>query len=144
MSTRRVVLGRRADGTYGMRCALPGKDALTADANDADALSFNSDWTNLLKVHLIGIAAVPQIISTGFSVTILFPALGYVPYAEARSASGSVVYDDLLVTLPRPPNGNTTAVITNLMVSVLVDRLVVGRNVAGLNVLYAVYKERAI
>lgn len=140
MATRRVVIGRQSDGSYGLRSSVTGYDALAADGNDSDKLSFNSDWTNLLKIHAVGIAStgVRQYLGTSPAI-IPFPALSYVPFAEARSMSGDVVFDDFLIPHGLTGGGSTTS--TNLLVSVTSNHLKVTRNQAGVNILYAIYRE---
>jgi len=70
--TRRVVLGKQQSGGYALRVSLPGVDALTADANNPNQLSFNSDWTDLAKIHQMGQAFVYAAPTTTY---IYFPAV---------------------------------------------------------------------
>lgn len=59
MSECSTYLGNYGDpaGTIGLKTSIPGFDArdLSGD-NDSNKRSFNSNWTNLVKVRLIGVA----------------------------------------------------------------------------------------
>jgi hypothetical protein len=105
MSTRRVVIGKQGDGTFGLRIALPGFDALTDDANDSNKFSFNSDWADLVKVHAIGTFTLSSSSST-VPVTVVIPTLSYIPTMDIRLISGNTVYDDHMVI--DTPLGSTT------------------------------------
>lgn len=89
MAVRRAILGKYNDGTYGLRCSLPGKDA--AFGSDEE-MSFDSNWTDIAKIHQIGIAGI----GSSLAYTIPFPDLGYKPFMEARVVSGTTVYDDYI------------------------------------------------
>lgn len=94
----RAVIGKYNDGvTYGLKVSLPGINALTDDDNDGTKFSFNSQWSDFVKIHAIGIATinVPDYAGslTG-SVTINFTALAYKPFLEIRRYVGNVVWDD--------------------------------------------------
>ncbi len=100
MSDRRVVLGKRADGSIGLDVSLPGYDAFTADRNDATKFSFSSDWTDIVKYSQFGKVIVPV---SGAAPTpyetihtiVPIPNLGYIPHFEARQWNGANrVYDD--------------------------------------------------
>jgi hypothetical protein len=83
---RRVVLGKYADGVnYGLRVSLPGVDAYLASSS-AGGFSFDSNWTDIVKTHMVGTAVLPSLPS--------WTDLGYKPYVEIRQISGSVVLDD--------------------------------------------------
>ncbi len=87
---RRVCIGRLPDGNYGMWCSAPGVDVMTvADPLDGNLLTFNSNWTDIAKVHQTGVASeypgAPQV---------SWPDLGYIPFLEVRVISGGRVYDD--------------------------------------------------
>lgn len=145
MSTRRVVIGRQNDGTYGLRAALPGEDALTADEDDSDALSFNSDWTNALSVHMVGTATIGTTWPDSSHGFVFFPALAYIPYAEVRAVSGNTVFDDLLssikwFTASTPANPvNCTVTWFHALMSTNHIRFSSCRSTIG--VMYAVYKK---
>lgn len=55
-------IGNYGDGTIGFKTATPGNDVLIrADDDDVTKRSFNSEWTNILKIKSIGIVqAVAQ------------------------------------------------------------------------------------
>lgn len=84
MMRRRVIFGRQTDGVVSLRVSLPGHDPQTADPDDPNALSFNSDWP-LLRIHALGRFS-------GSSA--VFPTLPYIPYFETRLVVGDVYYDD--------------------------------------------------
>jgi hypothetical protein len=91
---QRVVIGKYNDGvTYGLRVSLPGIDALTGDSSGGD-FSFDSQWTDIAKTLLVGIATAA---STTISVSWVSP--GYIPYGEFRYISGNSVYDDYFGSL---------------------------------------------
>lgn len=94
MTSRRVVIGKYADGvTFGLKVALPGYDAL-AEADDSANLSFNSNWSDIVPIIQTGIASIP---SGGTSTTVLVTDPGYVPYLEGRKFdSGTTIHDDYL------------------------------------------------
>ena len=91
-----------------MWTTLPGYDALTDDASDVTKFSFNSDWTDIVRVHKYGYVDPPSPLPSetgptpgGFgspnSSPWLIPvahSLGFVPFVEARVISGNVIYDD--------------------------------------------------
>lgn len=106
--TRRVVLGKYADGvTFGLRVSLAGVDALTGDSSTGD-FSFDSEWTDVAKIHMVGIASWsataftipnppnPPINVPGFAVN--WSALGYMPFIEVRTLVSNVVFDDFFNT----------------------------------------------
>jgi len=109
MSTRRVRLGFN-NGVFGLRTTLPGYDALNDDANDVTKFSFNSEWTDILKVHKYGIVPVAStdapappdpgginLLSNPWLVPVAH-TLGYRPFLEARKfQSGNVVFADFHV-----------------------------------------------
>lgn len=86
--SRRVVLGKRADGSFGLDVALPGYDALLDDRNDAQKFSFSSDWTDFVGLGSIGIVA------SGGNVAIVDN--GYFPHVEVRRIDGLRIYDDFV------------------------------------------------
>jgi hypothetical protein len=86
---RRVVIGAQNDGSYGLRVALPGVDALGV-GGDSPGLSFNSNWADIAQTYLVGTAFV----SANPSTIVGWPSLGYIPYVEVRQISGGVVFDD--------------------------------------------------
>lgn len=100
MVTPRVVIGKYADNvTFGLRVSLPGNDAFTGNSSSPGTFSFDSEWTDITQLHQIGLAAfrtnVPLIsggTTNGYQVT--WPALGYIPFIEARENVSNVVYDD--------------------------------------------------
>jgi hypothetical protein len=97
MSTRRVVLGLQNDSTIGLRVSAVGVDAFVGDGSGGD-FTFNSSWTDIAKIHMVGVASRGTITTvggtstTGFQTT--WPALGYKPFVEARLLQSNVVYDD--------------------------------------------------
>jgi hypothetical protein len=99
--SRRVVLGQQADGSYGLRVSAAGFDALTA-ADDGHAITFDSRWTDIAKIHQIGLVSwAPNAFLPSSQATILangyiafWPGLGYKPFCEVHRLSGNVVRDD--------------------------------------------------
>lgn len=96
MTSRRVIIGKYADGvTYGLKAALPGFDALT-EADDSPNLSFNSNWADIVPIIQTGIAS-----SATFLIDVLISDPGYVPYVECRRfESGTTIHDDYLYGAP--------------------------------------------
>lgn len=91
----RAVIGKYANGTtYGLKVSLPGVNALTADDTDATKFSFNSEWTDFVKIHHIGIFQCPTAYVEG--ATVSFPALPFSPFVEIRRYSGNIIWDDYL------------------------------------------------
>lgn len=72
-----VVIGAFKDGGAGIRVAQPGYDA-NADPVDNSKLIFSSDWAGSMPIHFI--SPVTRVLA-GQSKTILFPTLGYLPFA---------------------------------------------------------------
>ncbi|WP_316234676.1 hypothetical protein [Bradyrhizobium sp. SZCCHNR1020] len=101
MVTRRVVIGKYADGvTHGLKVALPGFDAL-AEPDLSGNLSFNSNWTDMAQPLQLGFAngVTAGTIILGTNVFISDP--GYVPYVESRLFSaGATINDDNLEGSP--------------------------------------------
>ena len=86
--SRRVVLGKRADSSFGLDVALPGYDALLDDRNDAGKFSFSSDWTDFVPVAGVGI--------TGSAGNVPIIDNGYLPHIEVRRIDGLRIYDDFV------------------------------------------------
>jgi hypothetical protein len=105
MSDRRVVLGKRLDGSFGLDVSLAGTDALTGDRNDVNTFSFSSDWQDIVKYSAFGKVYVdvtsPGIPSDPYAAThlrVAIPNYGYVPHFETRGWDGANrVYDDTWV-----------------------------------------------
>lgn len=95
MSDRRVILGKRLDGSFGMDVSLPGYDALVSDRSDVNKFSFSSDWNDIVKLTSAGIISIP-VAGPGTPPYAIapFPDLGYIPHVEVRDIQGSRVYDD--------------------------------------------------
>jgi hypothetical protein len=87
---RRVCIGRLPDGNYGMWCSAPGVDVMTvSNPLDGNLLTFNSNWTDIAKVHQSGVAN-----SDATNPKVFWPDLGYKPFMEVRLVEGGRVYDD--------------------------------------------------
>lgn len=87
---RRVAIGHLPDGSEGMWCSAPGVDVMTvADPLDGNLLTFNSNWTDIAKVHQSGIAT-----SNVSNPKVYWPDLGYKPFIEVRLVEGGRIYDD--------------------------------------------------
>lgn len=92
--TRRVSIGKRADGSFGLSVSLPGVDVVTSDFN-AGGFSFDDRWTDIVKIAMTGTANIPAG-SIFDPPTVVSHGLGFVPFIEARRVSGSVLVDDLM------------------------------------------------
>jgi hypothetical protein len=102
--TRRVRLGPQADGTIGLRVSAAGFDALTAP-DDGTSITFDSRWTDIARVHAIGIVAwrsgaftLPNAPAASNGYTASWPDPGFKPFAEIRRLQGNVVLDDFFNT----------------------------------------------
>lgn len=130
--TRRVILGNLGGGAFGLRVALPGHDVVTEGSNP-DALSFDSGWTDIVKMIQVGVATKTADINF---TEVLFPDPGYAPFAEVRYRSGLRIYDDYS---PITTNG-----FPGLGANIKTDRLqlwpVSSGSVVGYDVVYAVFR----
>lgn len=100
---RRARLGKQIDGSFGVRVSAAGADAAAVDP-DSGYLTFNSDWTDIVELHQIGVASYNASVSgydaagtpntqAGFGA--LYTSLGYRPFVELRLfTTSNVVYDD--------------------------------------------------
>lgn len=89
---RRVAIGGLPDGSNGMWCSAPGVDVMTvADPLDGNLLTFNSNWTDIAKVHQSGAG-----VSDGSYPFLAWPDLGYKPFIEIRLVQGGRIFDDTL------------------------------------------------
>lgn len=91
--SRRVRIGDFPDGTTQLQTSMHGYDAMLADHNDINQISFSTRWTNPVRIHSLGAASVSPA-GPGGGVNILFPELGYIPFIDVRRAAGNVFYDD--------------------------------------------------
>lgn len=132
MSTPAAVLGKYANGTtYGLKTSLPGINALTDDDTDPSKFSFNSEWTDIVRPHQIGIASFPANLTT-----IFFPGLAFRPFYEVRRVIGSVIYDDRFVGSPQAPwVGMFSDVSTNALTLIAPP---------GGSAMYVIYNQRAL
>lgn len=90
----RARLGKQSDGTFGLRCSLPGVNVSTADPNGY-GFSFDSDWTNIAKIALTGTANIAGgTLPVAGTPTIVPHGAGYAPFFEARILNGSTINDD--------------------------------------------------
>lgn len=93
MAGKRVVLGQQNDGTMGLRVSKAGVDAFVGDGQDG-GFTFNSDWTDLTRIHLVGIG-METLVSSFWRIRVDFTDLGYKPFFEARRfESGNIIRDD--------------------------------------------------
>ena len=136
--SQRVVLGQQNDGSIRVRCSAPGFDALTA-TDDGHAITFDSGWADIAKIHMVGVAARGTITTaggtstTGFTTT--WPALGYKPFVEARLLQSNIVYDDWMnSTLPSGSYAEIRAADPNNLYVPAIN------SVSGDSLLYIVYK----
>lgn len=91
---RRVAIGHLPDGSEGMWVSAPGVDVMTvSDPNDSNQLTFNSNWTDIAKVHQSGVAT-----SNASNPFLAWPDLGYKPFLEIRGVVGGRVFDDLFTS----------------------------------------------
>lgn len=91
--SRRVVIGKMPDGSTRLRTALAGRDALT-DADNASLISFDSNWTDFVKIHAIAAASLSYSTTALQRTIIPFANLGYKPFVEMRQRNGTDVYDN--------------------------------------------------
>lgn len=82
----RAVIGKYPTGVFGMKTSLPGYNALTDDDSDPNKFSFNSQWPDLVRTHLVGIATS--------TVSFGYPYLGYVPFAQVKHIRDGWIRDD--------------------------------------------------
>jgi len=95
VSTRRVLIGKDLAGVFGLKVSLPGFDVLTDDENDANKFSFNSKWTDLVKVHLVGTINAPVNNFSNPPVTqVPYSVLPYRPFVEIRPIRDGLIRDD--------------------------------------------------
>lgn len=142
--TRRVVLGQQNDGSMGLRISALGVDAFVGDGQGGD-FTFNSDWTDIAKIHAVGIATYSTVTVGGFWVLeATWPDLGYKPFVEIRRLIGSVVYDDWWIAAPGSGGGTGSGVfsanINSTGISLLSERIAGGTRPANFFVLYIAYK----
>jgi hypothetical protein len=97
MTVSRVVLGVESDGTIALRTSSVGNDAYTA-ADDGSAITFDSRWTDIVKLQAIGIASAVNAGGSFWRFQATFPDVGFIPFMEARRVEGNVVYDDFMTT----------------------------------------------
>ncbi|WP_458760555.1 hypothetical protein ACSVBT_07110 [Afipia sp. TerB] len=135
MSTPGAVLGKYANGTtYGLKTSLPGINALTDDDTDPSKFSFNSEWTDIVRPHQIGIVNFSAV-----NTIVPFPNLGFRPFYEIRRMIGSVICDDRMVQLPPPSANAQSGIFSDIASSFL--KLV---SPVGDRVIYVIYKQRAV
>lgn len=90
----RARLGQQSDGSFGLRCSLPGNNVSSADPN-GPGFSFSSSWTNIAKIAMTGTANIAGgTLTVNGTPTIVPHGLGFAPFFEARLLSGSVINDD--------------------------------------------------
>ncbi len=102
--SRRARLGKQIDGSFGVRVAVAGADAASVDPDSA-YLTFNSDWTDTVELHQIGVVSYAASGVKGYNGSgsvnfnrgygALYTSLGYRPFVEIRRfTTSNVVYDD--------------------------------------------------
>jgi hypothetical protein len=109
----RVVLGPLPDGSLGLRTSAVGADAFSG-LDDGFSITFDSRWTDITKIHAVGIAgfafiAMPENSQSptnpAWRVRCSFPDLGFKPFAEVRRVDGgNIVHDDWID--PNNPGGS--------------------------------------
>lgn len=92
---------------------------------DGNQTTFNSNWTDFLKVHQVGSGHITARTGTG---EVLFPALPYKPFVEARAVVGNRVFDDTF-------SGSRVGIGVNIRT----DRLIMATD-ATYDYVYVVYK----
>lgn len=86
----RVRIGHLPDGTEGVWTSPAGVNVSTvSNPLDGNQLTFNSNWTDIAKVHQSGVAD-----SNASNPKVYWPDLGYKPFIEVRVVEGSLVFDD--------------------------------------------------
>lgn len=91
--TRRVVIGKRLDGSYGLSVSLAGVDAYAGDYTGG-GFSFDDRWTDIVKVAMVGTVNAPGGSFSTYPTPVVSHGLGYVPFIEARLLSGTNVLND--------------------------------------------------
>ncbi len=127
---RRVIRGRFANGSGGVRVSLPGFDAFLDDSSDPRKFSFDSDWTDIVHIHMAGTGHMDGV----NPAVIPFADLGYKPFVEVRLRSGQTVYDDALNSV----RVGLGATITTSQI--IVPRVVSGISLGALDFVYVVYR----
>ena len=95
MSTRRVIIGKDQYGVFGLKATLPGFDVFNDDENDANKFSFNSKWTDIMRIHVVGVVTAPaDSLAFADQCQVPFPALPYRPFLECRTIRDGVIRDD--------------------------------------------------
>ncbi len=132
--TRRVVIGKQADGSFDLRTSLAGFDALTGNIDDPNVISFSAQWTDQIIVHQIGnvvLSGNPTDPENPSGMNVFFPALTVIPYVEIRNINGNTVFDDHAV-------GESTA----LCIAVKTNKWQLARRAGSLtNAFYVVLKD---
>lgn len=129
MSTRRVILGNLGGGTYGLRVSLPGHDVVSEGGN-SDALSFDSGWTDIIKMIQVGV--LNSFAPYDPYSDVLFPDVGYPPFIEVRFQSGLRAYDDY--------NPTSTDGFPGLGANIKNDRFQLWSIPSGHSVVYAIFR----
>lgn len=136
MSVRRVVLGVQNDGSIGMRVSSSGHDAFT-EADDGSAITFDSSWSDLVKIHAVGVVGttlVPSGSISSYKFSVTFPDLGYKPFAEMRRLVGNVLYDDYVSS--NLPSGGYFRMVSNTLLENVGDSTIAPSDQA----IYVIYK----
>jgi hypothetical protein len=132
-------------GKYGLKISRPGYNAVTHDDQSIEYFSFNSEWTDIGRVHARGIASLPlnpQRLPYGTTTkTIPFTNLGYIPFVEVRRKSGLTYYDDR--ELKRAVGGYDLRE-TAVMASPYRDHIQASLFAETAQVFYCVYRIRAV
>ena len=123
------------DGAIRLQVSLPSYDALNDDPNDIEKMSFNSDWSDLIRTHQYGLISVNTYPAIGTHTTVLFPDLGFIPHMEARQADAANVYDD------RPVNYAGSAWATQALCNVSRGQFTVINYAPPASIFYLVFKE---
>lgn len=127
--TKRVVMGRQSDGSYGLRCSLPGYDAST-NPPDNTQLAFSSDWGSVLPIYLAGTRLG---LANGTDTSITFTSLGYIPlgFYLGRPA-GQAGWN----SLPPPYNGRNVY----LVVATYIDHIrIINQSGFTVDIAYSIF-----
>jgi hypothetical protein len=130
MAVRRVVRGRFLNGSGGIRISLPPYDALLDDSSDPRKFSLDSDWPDLVKIHMAGVGSK----NASADATVPFAELGYKPFVEIRAKVGATVYDD---SLAPARVGIGASIFSNRLV---IPTVLSGVNAGSYDFVYVVYK----
>ena len=107
--TSRLIIGNIGGGGFGLKCTVPGVDVLTADNNNPALFSFNSSWSNMIRIAASGYANITYTSNTTYSSSSpIVHSLGFTPFIEVRSMENYAnrIFDEFAISnYQNGPNG---------------------------------------